>query len=199
MSFLLCSACPSSCPSTRCFTTCPLRELTSVVSPLCSACPSSCWDTGCITRGTTWHASYYPDFGIFSCLSRAVRALHHAGTSRAVRTLVKFNTWPLHSSSCSIPFSTQCVPFIMPEHWASGAICEDLPGYTIHSEASMRQVQEGCTGEGAGAQASRVLPFMRGCRQTCISSAPPPPTCRCPRRCCAAACACCPRCVLLLT
>lgn len=34
----------------------------------------------------------------------------------------------------------QCVPFVMPEHWASGAICEDLPGYTIHSEASMRQV-----------------------------------------------------------
>lgn len=28
----------------------------------------------------------------------------------------------------------------MPEHWASGAICEDLPGYTIHSEPSMRQV-----------------------------------------------------------
>lgn len=35
----------------------------------------------------------------------------------------------------------QCVPFVMPEHWASGAICEDLPGYTIHSEASMRQVR----------------------------------------------------------
>lgn len=38
-------------------------------------------------------------------------------------------------------FIFQCVPFIMPEHWASGAICEDLPGYTIHSEASMRQVR----------------------------------------------------------
>ena len=28
----------------------------------------------------------------------------------------------------------------MPEHWASGAICEDLPGYTVHAEQSMRQV-----------------------------------------------------------
>jgi hypothetical protein len=37
----------------------------------------------------------------------------------------------------------QCVPFVMPEHWTSGAICEDLPGYTIHSEASMRQVRLG--------------------------------------------------------
>ena len=34
----------------------------------------------------------------------------------------------------------QCVPFVMPEHWAVGGICEDLPGYTIHAEQSMRQV-----------------------------------------------------------
>jgi hypothetical protein len=38
----------------------------------------------------------------------------------------------------------QCVPFVMPEHWASGAICEDLPGYTIHAEPSMRQVRLCC-------------------------------------------------------
>ena len=42
----------------------------------------------------------------------------------------------------------QCVPFLMPDHWAAGggaggaggALCEDLPGYTIHAEQSMRQV-----------------------------------------------------------
>lgn len=28
----------------------------------------------------------------------------------------------------------------MPENWASGAICEDLPHYTIHVEPSMQQV-----------------------------------------------------------
>ena len=34
----------------------------------------------------------------------------------------------------------QCVPFVMPDHWAGVGICKDLPGYTIHSEPAMRQV-----------------------------------------------------------
>ena len=38
----------------------------------------------------------------------------------------------------------QCVPFVMPEHWAAGGIFDDLPGYTIHAEQSMRQVG-GCS------------------------------------------------------
>ena len=33
-----------------------------------------------------------------------------------------------------------CVPFVMPEHWGAGSIYDDLPGYTIHAELSMRQV-----------------------------------------------------------
>lgn len=36
--------------------------------------------------------------------------------------------------------SLQCVPFILPDHWVNGKIFEDLSGYSIHPETTMRQV-----------------------------------------------------------
>lgn len=33
----------------------------------------------------------------------------------------------------------QCVPFIMPDHWAEGKVFEDLLLYTVHIEQPMRQ------------------------------------------------------------
>lgn len=35
----------------------------------------------------------------------------------------------------------QCVPFVMPDHWADGRSFDELLGYTTHIEAPIRQVR----------------------------------------------------------
>lgn len=32
----------------------------------------------------------------------------------------------------------QCVPYVLPDNWVNGSMADDLPGYTIHIEPSMR-------------------------------------------------------------
>jgi hypothetical protein len=51
----------------------------------------------------------------------------------------------------------QCVPFIIPNHWSDGHIADDLPGYTIHPEPSMRQVH------GAPSSVLEVVPCAPLC------------------------------------
>lgn len=37
----------------------------------------------------------------------------------------------------------QCLPFVVPSHWADGRLWEDLPAYAIHGDPAMRKVAWG--------------------------------------------------------
>lgn len=76
-------------------------------------------------------------------LGRLVTACHQLYGFSRVTSMMKTSDAAARERLGALPvfvMALQCVPFVMPEHWASGAVCEDLPGYTIHAEPSMRQV-----------------------------------------------------------
>ncbi|PSC67904.1 furry homolog-like [Micractinium conductrix] len=80
---------------------------------------------------------------VCSALGRLITACHTLYGFTRLTSMVKTSDAAARERLGALPvfvMALQCVPFIMPEHWASGAICEDLPGYTVHAEQSMRQV-----------------------------------------------------------
>ncbi|KAL4434374.1 hypothetical protein ABPG75_000815 [Micractinium tetrahymenae] len=82
---------------------------------------------------------------VSSALGRLVTACHTLYGFSRITSMMKTSDAAARERLGALPvfvMALQCVPFVMPEHWASGAICEDLPGYTIHSETSMRQVSQ---------------------------------------------------------
>ncbi|KAI3439023.1 hypothetical protein D9Q98_001435 [Chlorella vulgaris] len=82
---------------------------------------------------------------VSAALGRLVTACHQLYGFSRVTSMLKTSDAAARERLGALPvfvMALQCVPFVMPEHWTSGAICEDLPGYTIHSEASMRQVSQ---------------------------------------------------------
>ncbi|KAL4428595.1 hypothetical protein ABPG77_008907 [Micractinium sp. CCAP 211/92] len=82
---------------------------------------------------------------VSSALGRLFTACHTLYGFSRITSMMKTSDAAARERLGALPvfvMALQCVPFVMPEHWASGAICEDLPGYTIHSEASMRQASQ---------------------------------------------------------
>ncbi|KAL6769541.1 hypothetical protein ACKKBG_A31400 [Auxenochlorella protothecoides x Auxenochlorella symbiontica] len=77
-------------------------------------------------------------------LSKVIQQAHNLhGHSRFSTTNRSFGDVPGRERVGALPVfvaALQCLPFVVPSHWADGRLWEDLPAYAIHGDPAMRKV-----------------------------------------------------------
>lgn len=81
---------------------------------------------------------------VSAALSKLLVQCHAVcGSAKLTGSTRSFSDAPSKERMGALPafaMALQCVPYVMPDHWTNGRICDDLVGYTIHCEGVVRQI-----------------------------------------------------------